>query len=337
MMRCLELANRGLGYVNPNPLVGCVIVNNNQIISEGWHKGYGQNHAERMAILQLENKTILSESTIYVNLEPCSHYGKTPPCANLLIKHKVKRVVIGMVDPNPLVSGKGIQLLRDNGIEVIENVLNKECLALNKYFVTFHSERRPYIILKWAETSNGFIAPIPLSRKQISGADSQKITHKLRQNIAGILVGVTTWNIDNPMLNNRYWPGNSPLRFVIDKDLKGDYSIDFVGDTRVVVFNSLVCKIDGFVEMVKMDFDVNFFRSLFNYFYDLKINSLLVEGGATTLKQFIDHNAFDEIHVFKSNQVAFENGLISPDFQGNLLHQERLMQDAYSIYGRSNQ
>ncbi len=332
MQRCLELAKRGSGFVNPNPLVGCVIVNDGKIISEGWHTAFGKDHAERMAIGLLPNKGILSDSTLYVNLEPCAHFGKTPPCSSLLIERKVKRVVVGMTDPNLLVAGKGIAMLRENGIEVIENIGNQDCLELNRFFVTFHTKKRPYIVLKWAECANGFMAPSPKSRFQISGPETQTITHSLRRDVSAILVGVNTWNIDKPQLNNRLWSGTSPQRFVVDNHLKGNYHSDFVGNSQVYILNSLRNEIVENVHYVQLHFDENFLKNLMVLLFKLNINSLMVEGGAFTLNEFIKHNLFDEIHRFKSKNLRLTNGDLAPEIKANLVSTQELPSDFYEVF-----
>jgi len=332
MQRCLEIAKRGAGFVNPNPLVGCVIVYQDKIISEGWHKAYGENHAERMAILQLADKSVLKNSTVYVNLEPCSHFGKTPPCANLLIEHKVKTVVVGMTDPNTLVAGKGIAILRENGIEVVENMLNQDCLELNRFFVKFHTQKRPYVILKWAECANQFMAPLPKAKYQISGQETQPITHSLRRDVSAILVGVNTWNIDNPQLDNRLWTGKSPKRFVIDKDLKGNYSEEFVGDSAVYVINAVQNENVGNVQFIQLTFNKNFLHSLMDLLFHQNINSLMVEGGSFTLNEFIEANLFDEIHRYKSKKTCLESGFLAPIVKGNRISSMELPNDYYEVF-----
>jgi diaminohydroxyphosphoribosylaminopyrimidine deaminase/5-amino-6-(5-phosphoribosylamino)uracil reductase len=337
MQRCLEIAKRGAGFVNPNPLVGCIIVFQDKIISEGWHTAFGKDHAERMAILQLSDKTVLKDSTVYVNLEPCAHFGKTPPCASLLIEHKVKRVVVGMTDPNTLVAGKGIAMLRENRIEVVENILNQKCLELNKFFVTFHTKKRPYIILKWAECANQFMAPLPKAKYQISGQETQSITHSLRRDVSAILVGVNTWNIDNPQLDNRLWSGNSPQRFVIDNDLKGNYNKDFVGDSPVYVVNSIKNEVVGNVHYLQLIFNHNFLNNLMILLYHRSINSLMVEGGAFALNEFINGNLFDEIHRFKSKNIHLESGVLAPNLLGKQVAFQELTNDFYEVYKNNTQ
>ena len=223
MLRCIQLAENGLGNTYPNPLVGSVIVYKNKIIGEGWHYQSGMPHAEVNAIASVKNQSLLKDSTIYVSLEPCSHFGKTPPCANLIIEKGIKTVIIGSMDPNPKVAGNGIKFLKDHGSYVVERVLEKECNKLNKRFFTFFKKQRPYIILKWAETSDGFISPKDKTEKRpvwITNKKSRQLVHKWRAEESSILIGTNTAIEDNPSLTTRDWEGNSPIRLVIDKSLK---------------------------------------------------------------------------------------------------------------------
>ncbi len=307
MSRCLELARRGLGYVNPNPLVGCVIVHNNKIISEGWHVAIGQAHAERMAILALSDRSILRDCELYVNLEPCSHFGKTPPCADLILEHKFKKVYVGLGDPNPLVAGSGIQRLQEHGIQVETNILAHECLALNRFFYKFHTEKRPFVTLKWAQSKDGFLAPFPKQRFQISGVGTSEITHALRRQHAAILVGVETWNIDQPLLNNRLFEGPSPKRFVLDPHLRGYYT----ADSEVVVFNRKKTESIGLVQYVQIE-EFDMLQGVMSYLFDHQLNSLMVEGGSKTLQSFIDAQLADEIHVYQSKNTDIVNGVNAP-------------------------
>ena len=306
--RCLELAKRGIGYTNPNPLVGCVIVHNNEIISEGWHVAIGQSHAERMAILALEDRTILSECDLYVNLEPCSHFGKTPPCADLIVEHKFKRVFVGLGDPNPLVAGSGIKRLQEHGIEVVSNILAAECLELNRFFYKFHTFKRPFVTLKWAESNDGYLAPLPLQKFQISGIGTLEITHDLRKQHAAILVGVETWIVDQPLLNNRLYGGASPKRFVLDPNLRGQYNVNL----EVFVFNKVKTGREGDVQYIQLD-ESPILPQLMQYFYENQLNSLMVEGGAKTLQSFIDANLTDESHVYQSKNVMLGKGISAPN------------------------
>lgn len=328
MMRCLELAKNGLGYVNPNPLVGCVIVKDGEVISEGWHAAVGQNHAERMAILRVQDPTIFKDCDLYVNLEPCSHFGRTPPCADLIVEHQFKHVFVGFGDPNPLVSGTGIQRLQQHGIEVVTDILVDKCKQLNRFFYTFHTKKRPFVTLKWAETKDHFLAPLPLEKFQISGPDTTLITHRMRAEHAAILVGVTTWEVDNPQLNNRLVEGPSPLKMVLDPHLRGTYLSQI---TPIVVFNYIKNEIIEGVEFVQVT-EQNTLDDIMKFMFGRQLNSLMVEGGAKTLQTFIDANLADEIHVYTSKTVLLDTGVKSP--QHNLVQTDSsdLNSDDYTIY-----
>jgi diaminohydroxyphosphoribosylaminopyrimidine deaminase/5-amino-6-(5-phosphoribosylamino)uracil reductase len=329
MSRCLELARRGLGYVNPNPLVGCVIVHNNKIISEGWHVAIGQAHAERMAILALADCSILRDSELYVNLEPCSHFGKTPPCADLILEHQFKKVYVGLLDPNPLVAGSGIQKLQEHGIQVETNILADECLTLNRFFYKFHTEKRPFVTLKWAQSKDGFLAPSPMQRFQISGGGTAEITHALRLEHAAILVGVETWNIDQPLLNNRLFEGPSPKKFVLDPNLRGNYTID----TEVVVFNRKKTESNGLIQYVQIE-EFDMLQGIMGYLFEHQLNSLMVEGGSKTLQSFIDANLADEIHTYKSKNVMIGGGIEAPKHQFTKINEVDLPDDIYMKFNR---
>lgn len=327
MSRCLELAKRGMGFVNPNPLVGCVIVHENKIISEGWHVAIGQAHAERMAILALVDRSILRDSELYVNLEPCSHFGKTPPCADLIVEHQFRKVYVGFGDPNPLVSGSGIKRLLEHGIKVETNILVDECRALNRFFYKFHTEKRPFVTLKWAQSKDGFLAPLPLKRFQISGVGSSEITHSLRLEHSAILVGVDTWIVDKPLLNNRLYEGPSPKKFILDPNLRGEYS----SDLDMVVFNKTKTERNGLLCYVQIE-EPNMIKGIMNYLYEHQLNSLMVEGGSKTLQSFIDAQLADEIHVFQSKDITIHNGVNAPIHHFVESNSVQLPADIYSIY-----
>ncbi len=294
--RCFDLAANGMGSVSPNPLVGCVIVHNNRIIGEGWHKKYGGPHAEVNAVASVEDQSLLSSSTVYVNLEPCSHHGKTPPCADMLIAHRVKKVVISNVDSNELVSGKGIEKLRKAGIEVETGVLEEEGRYLNRRFFTFMEQHRPYIILKWAQTSDGFISRSNQETSPISNELSKKLVHRWRSEEDAFLVGTQTAAVDNPRLNVREWEGRDPVRVVIDRSSRLDPSLHlFDGSQPTIVIKD----IEGGIEEL----------------YERKIQSLVVEGGATTLNLFIAAGLWDEARVFISDQ-EFQEGVKAPVITG---------------------
>ncbi len=310
MKRCLQLARLGEGHTSPNPMVGAVIVHNNNIIGEGFHKKCGDAHAEVNAVNSVKNKEFLPESTIYVSLEPCSHFGKTPPCANLIIEKKIKRVVIATTDPNPKVSGRGIQLLKDGRIEVISGVLEKEAKELNSGFFTNQIEHRPYIILKWAESGDGFLDRnrqfgdnlLPI---KISNFVTQTLTHKLRSRVDGILVGTNTALLDNPKLDVRVWNSNHPTRILIDKSGKVPHTHSlFDGKLKTIVLGSNEKNIPN-VLSIKIPNEPSLFDIL-NRLFELGINSLLVEGGADTLNRFIQSNLWDEAFIEKGEKLIGE-------------------------------
>ena len=316
MQHCLQLAQKGSGNVAPNPMVGCVIVHIEKgIIGEGYHQTYGQAHAEVNAISSVKDKNLLPQSTLYVNLEPCSHYGKTPPCSNLIIEHKIKRVVIGCLDANPLVAGKGIQKLRNAGIEVITDVLKDECRNLNKRFFTFHEKKRPYIILKWAQTKDGFISKLPPFTKEqnwITNNESTKLVHTWRAQEQAILVGTNTALLDNPSLTVRLVKGKNPLRILIDKDLKVHATNNiFSKDAETIVFTERKQANINNISYRQIDFTKDIIPQILNTLHEKKIISLIVEGGTHTLQCFIDKQLWDEARVFTGNK-SFQSGIKAP-------------------------
>lgn len=331
MRRALELAELGRGVASPNPMVGCVIVHNNKIIGEGWHKKYGEPHAEVNAVNAVEDKRLLSESFVYVTLEPCSHFGKTPPCADLLIKHNVKKVVICNVDTNPLVAGRGIEKLKQAGIEIVTGVCEKEGGELNKRFFQFIEKERPYIILKWAETADGFIAKENNDSKWISNEHSRQLVHKWRAEEDAILAGRNTVHHDNPQLNVRDWSGRNPLRIVIDRFLTlSDKLHVFDGSQPTLVYNVLKHEEHVNLTLVRID-EQGFLWHLVKDLYRRKIQSVIVEGGLFTLQQFIDQGLWDEARVFASSKI-FGAGISAPVFKGNLISRESVFSDTLSIY-----
>lgn len=311
MQRAIELAALGKGYVSPNPMVGCVIVHESRIIGEGWHRKYGEAHAEVNAINSVEDQSLLTESTCYVTLEPCAHHGKTPPCADLLVSMKLKKVVIAAVDSNPLVGGKGIEKLKAAGIEVETGCLEKEALQQNVRFFTMIEKQRPYIILKWAETADGFVARRNFDSKWISNEYSRSLVHQWRAEEDAILVGSNTAAYDNPSLNVRSWVGNDPLRIVIDRkqSLKMDLNL-FDQSIPTIIYNCQKTESEGQLEWVKLN-DEEFIESLVKDLGQRKIQSLIVEGGATVLKAFIEAGLWDEARVFISS-VEFGDGIPAP-------------------------
>lgn len=315
MLRALYLAKLGSSNVAPNPLVGACIVHNNIIIGEGYHKNFGGPHAEVNAINSVRNKELLKEATIYVTLEPCAHFGKTPPCANLLTEYKLKRAVIGMKDPFTQVDGKGIKILEDAGIEVTLGTLEDKARMLNKRFITYHTKKRPYITLKWAETENGFIAPLENSNEifWISQPETQIITHKLRSTEQAILVGRKTIQKDNPSLTTRAIIGTNPIRIVLDPELKLNNSYSVFGkEGKIIVLNKVKNDEIANCSFVKLtDFSTS---SILDTIYKQGINSILVEGGTKTLQHFIDANCWDEALVIKG-KLMLETGILAPTFQ----------------------
>ena len=309
MWRCIVLAKKGLGYTYPNPLVGCVIVYKGKIISEGWHKKAGESHAEKEAIEKIKDKSILKEVTLYVNLEPCDHFGKTPPCSDLIVKMKIPRVVIGTLDFNQKVYLKGINKLKENGCEVVTGILEKECKQLNCRFFTFHEKKRPYITLKWAESIDGFIAPKDQNEKYwLSHYLSKQLVHKWRAQEQSILIGVNTAIIDNPKLNLRDWYGKNPIAIVIDpKNRLPNESYLY----RNNIANHLLS-----ITSKKVDFKDKEFKKedFIRFLYENKIQSVIIEGGLKTLVFFIKNNLWDEAKVFKT-KIKLNDGLISPKLE----------------------
>jgi diaminohydroxyphosphoribosylaminopyrimidine deaminase/5-amino-6-(5-phosphoribosylamino)uracil reductase len=317
MHRALQLAALGLGKVQPNPLVGAVIVSNGHIIGEGFHKQYGMPHAEVNAISAVKDQKLLEKSTLYVNLEPCAHFGKTPPCTSLIIEKKIPRVVIGMKDPNEKVDGKGINILRNAGIDVVENVLHEDCLHLNKRYVTWLTEKRPYIFLKWAQTKNGFM---DIARDKnyfhnfylnywITNDALRVRAHKMRNEEQAILIGYNTLLNDNPQLTNRLYGTNQPQRFVwsnAHKPIKTDSSFSFLSGNIHEILDEL---------------------------YSLKIQSVMVEGGKKTLLKFLDSHLWDEVFIFEGN-VKWEAGVEAPKMTYNFDSKTNIDGETVWHYGR---
>lgn len=315
--RCIEIAKNGLGTTAPNPMVGCVIVHNDIIIGEGYTSPYGSAHAEVNAINSVKNKSLLKEATLYVTLEPCSHYGKTPPCSNLIIEHQIPNVIIGCQDDNEKVAGKGISKLKDSGCNVIVGVLEEECKQHHKRFFTFHNKKRPFIILKWAESADGFIAPLSKNHQKpvwISNTYSRQLAHKWRAKEQAILVGFNTVLEDNPSLTSRDWTGKHPIRIVLDKNeaLPKNLNVfDNKAETIIIKETSaeLIC----------------------NKLYKLDINSVIIEGGSKTLQLFIDASLWDEARVYVGKNT-FAKGLNAPLFKGQMISEGKISDDTLKIY-----
>lgn len=322
MKRCFQLAECGIGHAAPNPMVGAVIVCDGEIIGEGYHRKCGGPHAEVNAVASVADKTKLSRSTMYVSLEPCAHWGKTPPCAELIIKHRIPKVVICNVDPFPKVDGRGVQMLQDAGIEVETGVLADEGWHLNRRFFTFHSKRRPYIILKWAESADGFVAGKNGRQISISTPETLKYVHKMRAEESGILVGTQTALNDNPSLTVRHWSGENPTRIILDRNqIVPVASKCFSSDAQTIVIsdNSDKGNYPSNVKIATLPFDSNGVKmdALMKYLYESNIQSLIVEGGTKTLQSFIDAGLWDEARVEKNPRLLIKEGIESPSLNSS--------------------
>ena len=302
----MQIAKNGIGTTRPNPSVGAVIVYQNKIIGEGFTSPHGENHAEVNAINAVENKSLLKEATIFVTLEPCSHFGKTPPCADLIVKHQLKQVVIGCLDSNSLVAGKGVSHLENAGINVIVGVLEKECRMHHKRFFKVQENKRPYIILKWAETKDGFVAPISKNENKpifISNTYSQQLVHKLRSAEHAILVGTKTVLADNPKLNIRSWSGENPVRVVLDNTLRIPKNSNILdGSVKTIVITAAKDKnIVSSKNLIfeEIDFSKNIAKQVCEVLSKYQIQSLIIEGGTQTLQTFIDEKLWDEAYGFR--------------------------------------
>ncbi|MEA5127828.1 MAG: bifunctional diaminohydroxyphosphoribosylaminopyrimidine deaminase/5-amino-6-(5-phosphoribosylamino)uracil reductase RibD [Proteiniphilum sp.] len=327
MERCLQLARKGEGFTKPNPLVGAVVVHNGKIIGEGFHRKYGEGHAEVNAIASVKDSALLADSTLYVSLEPCAHYGKTPPCAELIITKGIPRVVVATGDPNPKVSGKGIAMMRENGIEVTVGLLEKEARDLNRIFFVNQLYHRPYILLKWAQSSDGFMdyLRIPGDGKSpviISNTMTHAIVHKFRTKVQGIMVGTNTALLDNPRLTARKWFGDDPVRVVIDRENKipADAFL-FDGTVPTIVFTasapSHTMKKEN-VKYIVIDFSGDTNRQILAGLYDEKIYSLLIEGGARLLTSFIEKEMWDEAYL-EIAEKSLQSGVRAPLIQGDIV------------------
>lgn len=321
MRRCFNLALNGLGKVSPNPMVGAVVVHENKIIGEGYHMHYGQSHAEVNAINAVKDKALLKDSVLYVNLEPCSHFGKTPPCADLIIEKGIPSVYVSCLDTNPIVSGKGIQKLKDAGVNVFTSICEAEGRLLNKRFFTYQEKKRPYIILKWAQTADSFIDKVRGDDAErtptwISDEPSKILVHRWRTEEDAFLIGTNTVINDNPELTSRLWHGKNPVRIVLDKSLRiPKESKVFNADANTIIYNAVESEIRENLEFCKIDFSDSILTSVLKDLYVKKIQSVVVEGGASLLNSFISHNLWDEARIF-SSEVVFGKGLQAPLISG---------------------
>lgn len=341
MQRCLQLAELGTGNVAPNPMVGAVLVYNDRIIGEGYHEKYGEAHAEVNCVESVseEDKHLIKESCLYVSLEPCAHFGKTPPCADMIIKNKIPKVIIGCRDQFKEVNGRGIEKLKAANIIVETGILEKESTELNKRFLIFHEKKRPFIVLKWAQSSDKKIAANNNKRLLISNEFTNRLVHKWRSEEAAILVGTNTVFLDNPSLTNRLWSGKNPIRLILDKDLKLPENLKiFSNDTPTIVFNLYKNTIDSrttlgnkiFFRQIK---NGNIPEEICKACFELNIQSILVEGGTKLLQSFIDQKLYDEIRIITNQKMIIENGLNAPEFlPTKLFKQENVKNDKIEFF-----
>jgi len=322
--RCIELAKNGLGTTYPNPLVGSVIVYKDEIIGEGWHKKAGEPHAEVIAINSVKDKSLLFKATIYVSLEPCSHFGKTPPCCNLILANNIPNVVIGTMDPFAKVAGNGIKKLVEAGKNVTVGILEDECNKLNKRFFTFHNKKRPYVILKWAESLDGFIAPLTKEKKEpvwITNEYSRQLVHKWRSEEQAILVGTNTVIDDNPSLTTRDWTGNSPIRIVLDQNNRiSKENHIFDNQAKTILLSG-----------TEIDYSKKIGVQIADYLFNTNIQSVIIEGGRQTLQTFIDENIWDEARIFKGKKPLIK-GIKAPIIKCKNVKQQTILEDELLIF-----
>ena len=335
MLRCIEIAKNGLGQTAPNPMVGCVIVHNEKIIGEGFTSAYGGPHAEVNAISSVEDASLLKCATLYVTLEPCSHFGKTPPCADLIVHHQIPKVVIGLIDPHGKVAGKGITKLRAAGCEVSTGVLEKACAAHHKRFLTFINQKRPYILLKWAETADGYMAPDKKLRGNakkpywITNTTSRQLVHKWRSEEQGVLVGTNTVLEDNPQLNVRDWSGKAPMRIVLDRTLKISGNYHVLNNRQPTLIFTEITDESQYIKGVRyrgIDFTKNVPQQICDVLYAEQLQSLIIEGGLKTLRSFIKAGLWDEARIFIGT-TRFNSGIKAPSLQAAMAKQRHIEDD----------
>ena len=335
MRRCLELSQRGKGLTAPNPMVGAILVYNDKIIGEGWHHFYGADHAEINCLRNVkeEDKHLIPESTMYVNLEPCAHYGITPPCSTSLVQAHVKQVIVCNLDPFEKVRGKGIEILKAGGVTVVSGILTDNGFWVNRRFFCFHKQSRPYIILKWAKTQDGFIAPNSRQRFQITNNTSNKLVHKWRTEESAILVGTKTALFDNPQLTARHWSGKQPLRILLDKTLKipSNHHL-YNNEAATWIINEKKEGLQGNIHFINIVFNESLIANLLHKLFEHKIVSLIVEGGAELLNNFINNELWDEARVFTGSQLLQE-GLVAPILSNsNFAFQSQLDGESIQIF-----
>lgn len=346
MHRCIQLALLGAGNVAPNPMVGAVLVYNNQVIGEGYHRQYGQAHAELNCIRDAETRfgdgmilgqpfnEVLEKSTLYVSLEPCAHFGKTPPCADLIIEKAIRQVVVGCRDPFMQVDGKGIEKLQTAGIEVVTGLLEEECTAVNRRFLTFHTKHRPWILLKWAQSADGNIALHNRSRVYISNDITNRLVHKWRNEEAAIMVGTNTALADDPSLTTRLWPGNNPVRMAPDMHLRLPQTLQiFNGDVQTIIFNGIRHESQDNITYYRLQPDRPVLPQMVQALYRLNILSVLVEGGTALLQSFIDAGLWDEARIITNNELMLPGGLPAPRLPGAVINEHcSILSDTIRCY-----
>ena len=342
--RCVEIAKNGLGITSPNPMVGSVIVYDNMIIGEGYTSPYGGNHAEVNAINAVVDKELLKKATLYVSLEPCNHFGKTPPCSDLIIKNKIPKVIVGCIDPYAKVAGKGIEKLKKHGCDVKVDVLEDECVELNNRFFTYHTKKRPYIILKWAETKDGFI---DINRKiknyneakpnWITNQYSRQLVHKWRSEEQAILIGTNTAISDNPKLDVRHWGGKSPIRVVLDRNLRIPSSYNLFDESvkTIIITEKEKEKTSDNLVFEQIDYSDDVALQICDVLYKYEIQSIFIEGGSKTIQTFIDSKLWDEARVFVGD-VSFNKGVVAPIIDGEEMVAQSLQSDSLKIIKNKN-
>ncbi len=338
MQRCIDISKQGISLASPNPSVGAVLVFENKIIGEGFTAAFGGAHAEVNCINSVSkaNKHKIKNATLYVSLEPCSHQGKTPACSLLIIEKGIQKVVVGSLDPNPLVAGNGIKMLQDNGIEVEIDVLKEACRFSNRRFYIFHTKKRPFVILKWAQTKNGYFSPINNEQFWITNKFSKQLVHKWRTEEMAILVGTNTAKIDNPRLNARLYKGKNPLRLVIDKNLNLDNSLHlFDRSIPSVIFNNIKNEKSNNLEFVKLNFEKDISIQILDFLYQNNINSVIIEGGVKTLESFIENNLWDEARILTGN-TELKEGKKAPKILAKEIEEINLKGDFIKIISNNN-
>ncbi len=336
MQRCLDLASLGLANVAPNPMVGAVLVYENEIIGEGFHQQYGQDHAEVNCINSVKEQHLhlIEKSTLYVSLEPCNHLGKTPPCTDLIVSKKIPKVVIACTDPFDKVNGSGIKKLLDSGVEVITGILENEAIELNKRFFTFHQQKRPYIILKWTQSENQYISAFQGKPIRISNALTDVLVHKWRSEEAAIMVGTNTVMNDNPSLTTRNWVGKNPIRIFIDRDLKIEQTAKILDQSSsTIILNQHINKREGENVFTQINFEHEIIPQLNELLYQKDVQSVIIEGGAKLLQSFIDAGVWDEARVITNQTMVIENGIRSPTFEyKTCCKQEKIQNDLIQYF-----